>query len=109
EDARAAFAGVQPPRPQTAFAVGGSAASVSLLCGVMLDPAVLGAAIARLTAGRAERVAEELGLHAQRVRILPAGLLLLREACAAFGGPLTVARGGLREGVLLGLADGRDA
>ncbi|HEU4978941.1 MAG TPA: hypothetical protein VFT42_08625, partial [Solirubrobacteraceae bacterium] len=41
EDARAAFAGVRPPPPATAFAVGGSAASVSVLCGAELDAHVL--------------------------------------------------------------------
>jgi exopolyphosphatase/pppGpp-phosphohydrolase len=36
------------------------------------------------------------------VRLLPAGLVLLRAASEAFGGlPLQVAGGGLREGVLL--------
>jgi exopolyphosphatase/guanosine-5'-triphosphate,3'-diphosphate pyrophosphatase len=103
-EAAAAFAGVALPRPDTALAVGGSAASLHLLCGPLLDEGVLERALARLLAGRAAVVARELGLHPERVRILPAGLLLLREAAAALGGPLTVAGGGLREGVLLRLA-----
>jgi exopolyphosphatase/guanosine-5'-triphosphate,3'-diphosphate pyrophosphatase len=50
----------------------------------------------------AATAAERFGLHAERVRLLPAGLLLLRGAVEAFGGvPLRIARGGLREGVVL--------
>jgi exopolyphosphatase/guanosine-5'-triphosphate,3'-diphosphate pyrophosphatase len=103
-DARAAFAAVELPPPQAALAVGGSATSLRLLCGAVLDDEALERALALLLAGPVARVAQELGLHPERVRMLPAGLLLLREAGAAMGGPLTVAQGGLREGVLLRLA-----
>ncbi len=50
----------------------------------------------------AMRVAtRRLELHPERVRLLPAGMLLLDAAAGVLGAPLQVARGGLREGVLL--------
>ena len=42
-----------------------------------------------------------LGLHAERARLLPAGLLLLDAASRALGAPLQLAGGGLREGVVM--------
>ena len=44
-------------------------------------------------------------LDADRVRLLPAGLLILQAAAERFGAPLEVGRGGLREGLLLEMAD----
>jgi exopolyphosphatase/guanosine-5'-triphosphate,3'-diphosphate pyrophosphatase len=43
-------------------------------------------------------------LEEQRVRLLPAGLIVLAEAAARLGRPLRVGCGGLREGVCLALA-----
>jgi exopolyphosphatase / guanosine-5'-triphosphate,3'-diphosphate pyrophosphatase len=107
-EAGEAFAGLGAPQPDIALAVGGSATSLHRLCGPLLDEDALRLALERLLAGPAARVAAELGLHVERVRILPAGLLLLREAGAAFGAPLAIAGGGLREGVLIEQAVGRD-
>jgi exopolyphosphatase / guanosine-5'-triphosphate,3'-diphosphate pyrophosphatase len=101
EEAVTAFEGLTPLRAELALAVGGSAASLRALCGPVLDAATLDEALATVVEGPAEQVAGRLGLHPERVRVLPAGLLLLREAAALFGAPLQVARGGLREGVLL--------
>ncbi len=39
------------------------------------------------------------------MRLLPGALAVLEQAAAAFGAPLTVARGGLREGVVLAAMD----
>ena len=41
------------------------------------------------------------GLDLERVRLLPAGLLILQRASELFGAPLEIARGGVREGLLL--------
>ena len=54
-----------------------------------------------LVARPADEVALALGLHAERARLLPAGLLLLDAAARALGAPLQLAGGGLREGVVL--------
>jgi len=45
-------------------------------------------------------VARRHDLDAERVRLLPGGLAVLEEAVRAFGVPLQVAGGGLREGVI---------
>jgi len=101
-EAQAAFAGIEAPRPARAYAVGGSATSLRKLCGDELSPAALDAALGLVAAWPVRDAARRLALARERIRLLPAGLALLRAASAAFGGlPLEVARGGLREGVVL--------
>ena len=99
----ATFAGVDAPSPRLAFAVGGSATSLHHLTGGKLHPDSLAAALRALCAGPVAEVAHALGLHPDRVRMLPAGIVVLGEAARALGVPLRVASGGLREGVILGL------
>jgi exopolyphosphatase / guanosine-5'-triphosphate,3'-diphosphate pyrophosphatase len=101
-EAEGAFGAVRAPQPAAAYAVGGSATSLRLLCGDVLSGPALEAALAKLAAWPVREAAERLGLARERVRLLPAGLVLLRAAARAFGDrPLEVARGGLREGLLL--------
>ena len=101
-EAEAAFARVTAPPMQSAYAVGGSATSLRRLCGDELSPTTLDTALALVASWPVRDAAERLDLARERVRLLPAGLILLRAACAALGGlPLAVARGGMREGVLL--------
>jgi exopolyphosphatase / guanosine-5'-triphosphate,3'-diphosphate pyrophosphatase len=101
-EADAAFAAVTPPRCVCAYAVGGSATSIRRLCGDELTPRSLEAALAVVAAHPVREAAAGLSLARERVRLLPAGLVLLRAAAEAFGGlALEVARGGLREGVVL--------
>jgi exopolyphosphatase/guanosine-5'-triphosphate,3'-diphosphate pyrophosphatase len=96
------------PRPVAAFAVGGSATSLRRVVGPELTLDSLDRALATLAGRRAADAARVFGLHAERARLLPAGLLLLRGAVEAFGGvPLRIAAGGLREGVLLQELDRR--
>ena len=52
-------------------------------------------------------MAERFELDAERVRLLPAGILVLEAISDLLGLPLRIARGGLREGVLLELVEGR--
>lgn len=99
--ARSAFGTLSPPRPDLAVAVGGSATSLARLCGPVLDSATLDAALEVVTAAPAEDIARLNDLHVERVRLMPAGLVLLAEAARVFDAPLAVAVGGLREGVLL--------
>jgi exopolyphosphatase/guanosine-5'-triphosphate,3'-diphosphate pyrophosphatase len=105
--AAGAFAAVDPPHTDVAVAVGGSATSLRRLVGPVLDESSIAQALEAVVADRAAAVARELGLEAERVRLLPAGLAVLDEATRAFGSPLELALGGLREGVLL--AEGRAA
>ena len=96
-----AIGGLDVPAPDVALAVGGSAVSLARLAGGELDDHGLERALALLCSEPAARVAARTGLPELRVRLLPAGLLLLAGASRAFGAPLQVAPGGLREGVVL--------
>jgi exopolyphosphatase / guanosine-5'-triphosphate,3'-diphosphate pyrophosphatase len=100
--AEASFAGLHAPRPAAAYAVGGSATSLRRMCGDELTPETLERALDLLCRHPVRDVAGELGLARERVRLLPAALVLLAAAARAFGGiALEVARGGLREGIVL--------
>ncbi|HET7049576.1 MAG TPA: hypothetical protein VFI54_15030 [Solirubrobacteraceae bacterium] len=96
-----ALAGVEAPRPAEAVAVGGTATSLRLFAGAVLDSAAFGRSLALLATERAAVIAARFGLDSERVRLLPAGLLILQGASELLGAPLQIARGGLREGVLL--------
>jgi exopolyphosphatase/guanosine-5'-triphosphate,3'-diphosphate pyrophosphatase len=98
-----ALAGIELPPVVRAVAVGGSATSLSRLVGPLLDADTLAAAVDGLATLPAGRVAVVHDLAVERVRLLPAGILVLAGA-AALMGPLTVAEGGLREGIVLALA-----
>ena len=52
-------------------------------------------------------MAERFELDVERVRLLPAGILILEAISDLLGLPLRIARGGLREGILLELVEGR--
>jgi exopolyphosphatase/guanosine-5'-triphosphate,3'-diphosphate pyrophosphatase len=99
--AAAAFAGLDAPRPDVAVAVGGSATSLRRLVGPVLDERSIGEALEAVVSDRAAAVARRFDLDTERVRLLPAGLAILEEAARAFAAPLTLALGGLREGVVL--------
>jgi exopolyphosphatase/guanosine-5'-triphosphate,3'-diphosphate pyrophosphatase len=99
--AEGVFEGLEVPRPEAAYAVGGSATSLRRLVGAELSFENLERGIALLAATPGAEVARRFGLHAERVRMLPAGMLLLEQAVTAFGAPLLIAGGGLREGVIL--------
>jgi exopolyphosphatase/guanosine-5'-triphosphate,3'-diphosphate pyrophosphatase len=97
----AAFDGLIAPQPAEAVAVGGSAASLSRLAGALLDSEAFARSLELLVAKPAHEVAFLFGLELDRVKLLPAGLLILQAASERLGSPLRVANGGLREGVLL--------
>lgn len=98
---RRAFAAVDPPAAERAIAVGGSATSLGRVTGAALDEVSLRRALSALCAGPAAEAARRFAIDPQRARLLPAGLLILREAAVRLGTPLAVGRGGIREGVLL--------
>ncbi len=97
----ASLAGSRPPPPDAAVAVGGSATSLRRLTGERLDPEALAAALDRLTGAPAAVVAAETGLDPERVRLLPAGLLILAVVGQRLGVTPAVGFGGIREGLLL--------
>jgi exopolyphosphatase / guanosine-5'-triphosphate,3'-diphosphate pyrophosphatase len=103
-----ALEGVEPPATELVLAVGGSATTLASASGGELVPATIARILAVLLAEPAAEAAKRLGLHVERVRLLPAGLLALEAAWGAFGqAPLQIARGGLREGVIMRTFDGR--
>jgi exopolyphosphatase / guanosine-5'-triphosphate,3'-diphosphate pyrophosphatase len=98
------LSGIDPPPVDVAVAVGGSAASLRRLVGDVLGHESLARALGELTRDPAVDVATRFSLDPQRVRLMPAGLLALEAAGLLLHQPLHIARGGLREGVLLDLA-----
>jgi len=96
-----AFADIDAPRPLAAYAVGGSATSLQRLIGNVLSADALSRGLQALVRRPAAEVALALGLHAERARLLPGGLLVLDAASRAFDAPLQLAGGGLREGVVM--------
>jgi exopolyphosphatase/guanosine-5'-triphosphate,3'-diphosphate pyrophosphatase len=101
EHVAGAFAALDPPPAGHALAVGGSATSLYRLLGPVLDEAALSRGLLLLQAHTVVEVARRWDLDEQRVRLLPAGIVLLEAAGRVLGCPLRVAGGGLREGVLL--------
>lgn len=99
------FEGLDVPRPRMAYAVGGSATSLSRLVGPVLDHESLARAVRVLGERPAAEVARDFDLDPVRVRLLPAGMLLLDAVSEVLGVELRVANGGLREGVLLAELD----
>jgi len=96
-----AFAEFEPPAVDHAVAVGGSASSLLHLAGTQLGPDELAHALDALCAEPADRVALRVGLDPIRVRLLPAGVLVLAELARRLRQPLRICKGGLREGVIL--------
>lgn len=100
-EARAALEALTLPPAAEAIAVGGSATSLRRLVGDRLQAGSFARALARLTAAPSAALAAETGLDPLRVRLLPAGLVVLEAISEQLGLPLEVGRGGLREGVVL--------
>jgi exopolyphosphatase/guanosine-5'-triphosphate,3'-diphosphate pyrophosphatase len=101
------FESVEPPAAQSAVAVGGTATSLRRLVGGELAPETLERGIRVLSLTPIAEVARRFELDTERVRLLPAGILVLEAISELLELPLRIARGGLREGVLLELVEGR--
>jgi exopolyphosphatase/guanosine-5'-triphosphate,3'-diphosphate pyrophosphatase len=100
------FDGVEVPKPDQAVAVGGSATSLRTLVGSVLEYETLERAVRVLATDPVEDVAKRFELDPRRVRILPAGVLLLEKLSELLGQPLQIGKGGLREGIILDLLTG---
>ena len=99
--------------PDQAVAVGGSATSLRTLVGAVLEYETLERAIRVLSSDEIADVAKRFELDPRRVKLLPAGVLLLEKFSQMLGQPLQIGKGGLREGIILELlgngADGSAA
>jgi len=95
------FGTVEVEHPDQAVAVGGSATSLSKLVGTVLEYETLERAVRVLASDPIDDVARRFELDPRRVRLLPAGVLLLEKLSELLGQPLQIGKGGLREGVIL--------
>lgn len=100
------FDGVEIEQPAQAVAVGGSATSLRTLVGAVLEYETLERAVRVLAGAPIADVARRYELDPRRVRLLPAGVLLLEKLSELLGQPLQIGKGGLREGIILDLLNG---
>jgi exopolyphosphatase/guanosine-5'-triphosphate,3'-diphosphate pyrophosphatase len=100
------FDDVEVEHPDQAVAVGGSATSLRKLVGAVLEYETLERAVRVLSSDPIADVSRRFELDPRRVRILPAGVLLLEKLSELLGQPLQIGKGGLREGVILTLLNG---
>lgn len=90
-------------------AVGGSARALVRLTRERLTVERLRDLAAEISERPSTTLARETGLSPERARVLPAAITTLAAVLEHFGkGELTVARGGIREGALLALSEGRE-
>ena len=99
-----AFDRLTPPLPLGALATGGTARTLRRIVGRRLNEENLAAALETFAGNTAEELAAEHDIPIDRARVLPAGIVILREAHRRLAVELQVAKGGLREGAILGLA-----
>lgn len=97
------FEGLQVPQALHAVATGGSANALRRLVGAELVYETLERAMRILASTPIAQVAKRFELDPERVRVLPAGVLIFEELSATLGLPLSVGKGGVREGVILDL------
>jgi exopolyphosphatase / guanosine-5'-triphosphate,3'-diphosphate pyrophosphatase len=102
---REAFAGITPPLPTGALAVGGSARALRSVVGAHLGPDELADAEDIIAAQSPKQIKRRYGVGKRRARQLLAATLILREVQRRLFVPLEVTDGGLREGVLLAAAE----
>jgi exopolyphosphatase / guanosine-5'-triphosphate,3'-diphosphate pyrophosphatase len=100
------FDDVEFEQPDQAVAVGGSATSLRTLVGAVLEYETLERAVRVLSSDEIVDVAKRFELDSRRVKLLPAGVLLLEKFSQMLGRPLQIGKGGLREGIILTLLNG---
>ena len=97
-----AVSGVVPPLAQLALAAGGTARALRRVVDV-LDGDGLAAAVEELSALKRAKISKRYGISPQRAATLLAGTILFAEVQKRLGLPLTLARGGVREGSAIAL------
>lgn len=95
------FEGLEAPPVERAVAVGGSATSLRRMVGAELAHDALERGIRILCTTEIVEVARRFELDPRRVRLLPAGILVLETVGDALGHALMIGGGGLREGVIV--------
>ena len=88
-------------------AIGGSARTILKLTSESMTVERLTKLAAEISRSPSVVIAREEGLAPERVRVMPAAITTLSAVLEHFGGErLTVARGGIREGAILTMAEG---
>lgn len=110
EALREAVGGMLPdwevPEGTAVVAIGGSARAILKLTRDPLTVERLGNLAAEAAAGPSAVLARKEGFAPERARVLPAAITTLAAVLERFGGEyLTIARGGIREGALLTMAE----
>ena len=100
------FEGLVPPAVRRAVAVGGSATSLRRVVGAELAHDALERGVRILCTTEIDEVARRFELDPRRVRLLPAGILVLEALSDTLERPLTIGGGGLREGVIIEMVAG---
>ena len=95
---------LDPPRPQAALAVGGTARAVGRIVGRRFGLSELGELAERLSNAPAARTTKSHGITSERAETLLGGTLVLAAVAERLDCELEVGRGGLREGAALALA-----
>lgn len=96
---------IEPPPVATARATGGTARALQKLVGSTLGAPELEEALSVVSQRKAKDVERTYGVPRWRARLLPAGVTILAALHDTLGVELEVARGGLREGAALELAE----
>jgi exopolyphosphatase/guanosine-5'-triphosphate,3'-diphosphate pyrophosphatase len=104
QHAKGCFEGLAAPAVDRAVAVGGSATALRRVAGGELSHEALERAIRIVSTAPSHDVAERFELDAERVRLLPAGILIIDAVSDAIGWRLKIGGGGLREGCILEMA-----
>src|SRR5256714_2264271 len=104
EHAKGCFEGLVAPEVERAVAVGGSATALRRVAGGELSHEALERAIRIVSTAPSHEVAERFELDAERVRLLPAGILIIDAVSDAIGWRLKIGGGGIREGCILEMA-----
>jgi len=100
----AALAGLRPPSPDLALAVGGSARALARIVGRRFDADDLDRAVKLLSRRPAAKAVRSFGIGVERAETLLAGALVLAGASRLLGTAFELGRGGVREGAALELA-----
>jgi exopolyphosphatase / guanosine-5'-triphosphate,3'-diphosphate pyrophosphatase len=95
---------LDPPRPDAALVVGGTARAIGRLLGRRFAVERLDSLAAELGRVPASTVTASHGITAERAQTLLGGTLVLAEIARRLGTDLEVGRGGLREGAAIALA-----
>ncbi len=94
----------EPPRPDAALVVGGTARAIARIVGRRLSVDRLEGLVDELAGVPAETLAEPYGITPERAHTLLGGTLVLAATARRLATDLEVGRGGLREGAALALA-----